>query len=333
MGHLTARPLSGGEPAAGRAGSAVAGRLPWVAAAAVIAAQIPYPLLPAGGTGRACLTAAQILAFFTASVAHAALRRGWAFTAGYLALSLGVGFTVELVGLRTGWPFGHYAYTHRLGPEAGGAPLLIPLGWSMMSYPALLSGRYIAAQARAARDARRPGPPGAGQARADQSPAGSAAGRRRSAASPLTALAGGAVLAGWDLFLDPRMASEGFWVWHDGARHGGGWLSLGWLTGARLNGIPLTNTVGWLVVGTILVALLDRLPNPTRPHPARPGGRAVLPGWPADDAMPLLLLCWTYGSWVLACLVFFGQPVVALAGGLGMALPYLLALGVRSRRR
>ncbi|ADP80391.1 carotenoid biosynthesis protein [Pseudofrankia inefficax] len=280
MGSQRGRTMPGGPP-----GGRVAGALPWLAAGAVVAVQIPYPLLAAGGTGRAWLTAAQVLAFFTASVSHAAHRRGWGFTARYLTLTIVLGLVAEVVGLRTGWPFGRYAYTNGLGPEIGGVPVIIPLAWSMMAYPALLFGRHAATTIRG------PGP--AGQA--------------------VTALVGGTLLAGWDLFLDPRMVAEGFWAWAPS-------------DGPGLNGIPLTNTAGWLVVGTVLVAVLDRLPDPTRGHAGNVAGDGVA-GWPPGDRVPLCLVWWTYGSWLLACVAFFGQPLVALAGGIGMGLPLLLATG------
>ncbi|MBL7501600.1 carotenoid biosynthesis protein [Frankia nepalensis] len=293
MDRLPGRPRLAAPPRAParalvRRGTVRRGTVRQLAAAAVVAAQIPYPLLPAGGGGRAWLTIGQVLAFFVASASHAAHRRGRVFAAGYLAITVGLGFAAEVVGLRTGWPFGHYSYTGRLGLEVAGVPAIIPLGWAMMAYPALLAGRWSAANA------------GLG-------PAGP---RARVA----TALAGGVLLAGWDLFLDPRMVAEGFWVWEPGG-------------GPALNGIPLTNAAGWLLVGATLVALLDRLPDPARrPAPDRPAAPRQRPGpvrWPAGDGVPLFLLCWTYGSWVLACLAFFGQPSVALAGAVGMALPAL----------
>jgi putative membrane protein len=280
---------------------AVSRWLPWAAAAAAVAAQIPYPLLPAGGAGRVWLTAGQILAFLAASASHAAHRRGLAFTVRYLVLAVGLGLAVEVLGLHTSWPFGHYAYAGRLGPEVAGVPVLIPLGWAMMAYPALLCGRHAAVSA-------------------GRHSAGSAGGPARL----MAALAGGVLLAGWDLFLDPRMVAEGFWAWAPGG-------------GPRLNAIPLTNTAGWLLVGTMLVALLDRLPDPTRRPPASDTGipsrhRPAGWGWTAGDRVPMILLGWTYASWVLACLVFFGQPAVALAGGVGMALPTLIR-ALRAARR
>jgi putative membrane protein len=64
------------------------------------------------------------------------------------------------------------------------------------------------------------------------------------------------------------------------------------------------------------------------PDDARPGSAAranAAVGVP-DDRLPFVLLGWTYFSSVLANLVFFGRPAVALAGGLGMGA--VLASGV-----
>ena len=107
------------------------------------------------------------------------------------------------------------------------------------------------------------------------------------------ALLGGVALAGWDLFLDPQMVDAGHWSWSGGA---------------ALNGIPLTNTLGWLLVGTLLTALVDAV-LPAGPDPGT---------HPRTDAVPLALWGWTYAGSVLANLAFFGRPGVALAGGLAM---------------
>jgi putative membrane protein len=97
-------------------------------------------------------------------------------------------------------------------------------------------------------------------------------------------LAAGWGLAAWDLFLDPQMVHEGYWRWDDPS--------------PAINGIPLTNHLAWLVVALVLASLL--------------------PAHQADDRVPLALFLWTWASSVLANLVFFGRPGVALAGGLAM---------------
>ncbi len=57
-------------------------------------------------------------------------------------------------------------------------------------------------------------------------------------------------------------------------------------------GVPLTNYAGWLLVAVIMIALLHRALAPE----AGPSGPAAA------------LYLWTYGSSVLAHLVFFDRP-------------------------
>ena len=78
--------------------------------------------------------------------------------------------------------------------------------------------------------------------------------------------------------------------------------------------MPLTNYVGWLLVAVVIVGTLDRL---LTAHARSPGPAAAL-------------YLWTYGSSVLAHVVFFDRPGSALVGGVVMgavALPFALALG------
>ena len=116
------------------------------------------------------------------------------------------------------------------------------------------------------------------------------------------AAVGGLALASWDLFLDPQMVEAGHWRFHSVQAS---------LPGAP--GIPLSNYLGWLLVGVLMLGLLQLLGR-------RPG---------ADDRVPGALFMWTWGSSVLANAVFFGRPLVALTGGVVMglvAVPYALSL-------
>lgn len=147
-----------------------------VLAVGVVASQIAYPRVTPG-PDRAALTIVIVVVFFAASLLHAAVSRGWRFSALLVAVTAGGGLLVEAVGVRTGVPFGAYAYNDTLGATLLGVPVVIPLAWTMMGYPALLVGARIA---------------------------GSRAG---------AVLAGGAALAAWDLFLDPQMVAAGHWTW------------------------------------------------------------------------------------------------------------------------
>lgn len=243
-----------------------------VAAAAVtVLAQVSYPLL--GGQALRAATIVAVLAFATASVASATARFGVRAGAALLLGAGGLGLVAEAVGVATGRPFGAYSYAGTLGPQLLGVPLLVPLAWTMMAYPALLAARRLAPAAGALRQ-------------------------------PVVALLGGVTLAAWDLYLDPQMVAAGHWSWaHPQPSLPG------------VPDVPLTNTAGWLLVGTLMTALLD----------------ALLPasGAPAAEALPAALLAWTWLGSLLANVAFFGRPQVGLLGGVAMALvavPYLLRL-------
>jgi putative membrane protein len=240
--------------------ASLAERLPLTLAGLTVLSQIAYPLT--SGAVRDRLTVATVLLWCAASLSHAVISRGWRFAAGLVLFTAGVGFAAEVVGTATGWPFGSYAYTSTLGPRLAGVPLIIPLAWTMMAYPALLVGRRI-------------GPP---------------------------VLAGTLALASWDLFLDPQMVQAGHWQFT-----GSG-------TGSALNGIPLSNTAGWILASFVIMLLLSRLPQ-------QPQTPALV-----NDRVPLGLYLWTYASSVLAAAVFFHRPGVALVGGLVMGIPVVLLL-------
>ena len=125
---------------------------------------------------------------------------------------------------------------------------------------------------------------------------------QRLARTPLGATAVGAwALASWDLFLDPQMVEAGHWTWAD--------VQLS-LPGSPE--VPVSNLLGWVLVAGVMVGLLQLLPRRD-----------------ADDRVPAALFLWTYASSVLAFAVFFGRPLVALVGGVGMglvAVPYALSL-------
>jgi putative membrane protein len=150
-------------------------RAAWFLLAALVLAEIAYPLTD--GRPRASLVVATVLLGFAASVAHAWLTRGPRAAALLLLVTTAGGFAVEAVGRSTGYPFGAYDYTGALGPRLLGVPLVIPLAWTWMAWPAWIA---------AARLTNRP--------------------------LPRVAIAG-LGLAAWDLFLDPQMVQERYWQW------------------------------------------------------------------------------------------------------------------------
>lgn len=149
---------------------------PIALAAVAVALQVAYPRQDGGA--RDLLTVLIVVLFSGASLTHAAQQRGWRAAGAIAAVFIGGGLAVELLGVATGFPFGDYAYAEgRIGPMLGDVPLVIPLAWSMVGYPALVVARLITA-------------------------------------GPLAGITLGAgALAAWDLFLDPQMVAEGYWTW------------------------------------------------------------------------------------------------------------------------
>jgi putative membrane protein len=238
---------------------AVPGWVCWTLVAAAVLAQIVYPLTE--DVLRTRVTVISVLVFAAASVADAARRHGVRGALVLVGVAGGGGLLAEAVGVGTGVPFGDYAYTGTLGAQVLGVPVVVPLAWVMMAWPALVVGRAL--------------------------------GRRTASVVAV----GAAALAAWDLFLDPQMVAAGHWTW----THPTPALPL-------VPGIPLTNYAGWLVVALAMMTALHRCIGG-----ADDGDRA-----PSGPAAALYL--WTYGSSVLAHLVFFGLPGSALVGGIGMGL-------------
>jgi putative membrane protein len=227
--------------------------------AALVAAQVAY--------GRArrsppAATRGLVALMLASSVVEAADARGRREVAS-VALAGGIGFAFELVGVATGRPFGHYTYSGKLGPRVGGVPLLAAAAWAMMARPAwVVAGRLS---------------------------------RSRAARVPLAAGA----LTAWDVFLDPRMARDGYWTWPGGGRY---------------EGIPASNFLGWFTTGLAVFSVWAAL---DRPDDASDRG----------DTGALVLYVWTWVGETFANAVLWRRPVTAVAGGVAMgayAVPALL---------
>jgi uncharacterized membrane protein len=149
--------------------------LPWALLGAVVLTQITYPLT--SGSARAAVTVLTVVLGYLLSVSHAFLTRGARAGLTLIGAATVGGFAVEAVGVATGFPFGTYDYSGQLGPKLLGVPLIIPLAWTWMAWPAWLAALRLA---------------------------------RGTAARVLVAAIG---LAAWDLFLDPQMVAEGYWSW------------------------------------------------------------------------------------------------------------------------
>jgi uncharacterized membrane protein len=117
--------------------------LGWLGLVTLIGVQIAYPLV--SGDTRAALVIATVLLGWVLSVGHALATRGRRVAAILATVTTGGGLVVEAIGVHTGFPFGAYAYGHALGTELFGVPLVVPLAWTWMAWPAWLAGLGLAA--------------------------------------------------------------------------------------------------------------------------------------------------------------------------------------------
>jgi len=232
------------------------------------AAMIATPLVPRGGPERRALSSVVVVAMAATTAVNAGARWGPARAATALGAVSATAATVERFGTATGVPFGRYEYSRALRPQFGRVPALVPLAWFAMAVPAREVAHAVA-------------------------------GARSTAVTRV--FLGAAALTAWDLFLDPQMVGEGYWVW---ARRG------------IYRGIPLGNYLGWFATGLGVMAILER----------------ALPTSDSDNDAADPSLVATYGFVGLMETVgfarYFRDPVVATIGGIGM-LPLAAAAIVR----
>ncbi len=166
--------------------------------ALLIITQLIYPQVDTGWTMR--VTALTVLLFLGASIAAAWNRSGPRYALSLAGLAFTIGLLSEICGVHTGFPFSAYGYTDALQPQLAGVPIIIPLAWAMMAYPAWRIGELIGG-------------------------------------SPLTrALIAAGSLTAWDVALDPQMVGLGIWEWPNGGAYHGiplvnflGWFAVGFV--------------------------------------------------------------------------------------------------------
>ena len=125
-----------------------------------------------------------VLAFIFA-LDHASQTLGWRRTMLFLGITFTVSLLFESVGVATGLIFGPYHYTDELGIKfLNLVPILIPLAWIMMSYPAfVIAIRFIKFS------------------------------QNLWIWRLCVASVGAAVMTAWDLAMDPLMVAGDHWVW------------------------------------------------------------------------------------------------------------------------
>ena len=229
------------------------------AAGLTVLANILWAL--ASGGLRDVLTIIGVLAFAAASGFHAYAAFGRSFVMKFLMIALLATLVVEILGVATGFPFGSYEYDpERLGISVLGVPLLIPFAWFMMLYPSWLISLDLFKSRY------------------------------------LAILSGALLMSTWDLYLDPQMVNEGYWVW--------------FVDGLATKEIPLTNFFGWFLSTAVIFTLLSFA---LKPGPSR-----------VSNATPYALILWVWLGSFLVNIVpispFFNQPTVAISGFIGMGI-------------
>jgi uncharacterized membrane protein len=161
--------------------------LPYVLIAAWMLSMVSLPvaLWTIGDAALADGTAASVVLLVTATMTLLTRAWGWRRALMTSLVIMVLGWLIEFIGSKTGFPFGSYSYTHRLQPQLLGVPLLIPLAWLMMMPSAWAVAQCIVGVQNTV--------------------------ARRLGFIVMTALA----FTTWDLFLDPQMTHWGFWMWHE----------------------------------------------------------------------------------------------------------------------
>jgi carotene biosynthesis associated membrane protein len=161
-----------------------------------------------GGSLHIILGAAAMLAF-------GGVVLGWRKTLIFFVVTVVLSLASELIGTRTGFPFGNYEYTSGLGYKVlGRVPFTIPLSWFYVGFASYLLANIIGARWSGLKQA------------------------------AFAVLGGAYLLTVWDLVLDPAMAHESlaiqFWVWFE--------------TGPYF-GMPLKNFVGWTLTAVLFMGV------------------------------------------------------------------------------
>jgi putative membrane protein len=77
------------------------------------------------------------------ALTHSIYMLGWRRALALFVIATSFSSAFELTGVHTGRVFGAYCYTELLGPRIAGLPIIIPLAWYQMLYPAYVIANMI----------------------------------------------------------------------------------------------------------------------------------------------------------------------------------------------
>ena len=139
------------------------------------------------------------------ALVHGARIYGWRGVLAFAGLYVVVGNVLENLSIATGFPFGHYVFTERMGPKILQVPILLGLAYVGMGYLSWTVARAILRER-----------------------AGELSGWRVAALPVLASV----VMTAWDLAMDPIWSTVGrLWIWQQGGGYFGVPASnyVGWL--------------------------------------------------------------------------------------------------------
>jgi putative membrane protein len=203
-----------------------------------------------------------VLAGFVFTILHGRLAIGATRLAVFVAIAVMVSFTLEAIGVATGWIFGNYYYSDSLGPKLLGVPLATQAAYVSMCYASLNTARVILG----------------------------VFGTPKGWGNIGVAFSSTFIMVNWDVALDPYQSTVfGHWVWPDGGAYFGvpmhnyaGWfgtvftLMLLYMIYERRNPLPAPSGIartrwfwaqpvifyGLIAVGIIIAPLVGGLPDP-----------------------------------------------------------------------
>ena len=141
------------------------------------------------------IPAVSILSMVLFVLLHGPRQIGWQRLAVFFFIAFIVSWCYESLSIKTGFPFGHYHYTDKLGPKLGAVPLLIMPAYYAVCYVSWHLAHIVLDKFDAHAD------------------------RLQTWAVPVLA---SFIMVMWDMSMDPaRSTLAAAWIWHDGGSYFG----------------------------------------------------------------------------------------------------------------
>lgn len=176
-----------------------------------------------------------VVLMFVFSFTHGAQTLGNKSISVFFGITVLVTFVMEWLGTNFGFPFGHYYYTHKLGPLILGVPIVVPVQWFNMLYVCYAMANIIFTHNRRAPILKRT--------------------EKIESTKFLYVLPQmvsisivvGLFMVAWDFINDAFMVGVGAWLWTNPSE----------FFGLAYYGVPLSNYIGWLFTSSVIVLFFE----------------------------------------------------------------------------